>query len=78
MEFGLNALRNDVGVLNFAHYIEHNKSIKVYTEHSETRLLTYFTSPKVKLMVIIEEIPDEMAIPRPNSPIVDLYPINQN
>nr|KAJ0211898.1 hypothetical protein LSAT_V11C400179570 [Lactuca sativa] len=78
LEFGLRALGNDVDVLSLAQYIEHHKIIKVYTEHNETKLLTYFMSPRVKPRVIIEEIEDDVPIPKSNSAVVDLYPVNQN
>ncbi|CAI9259871.1 unnamed protein product [Lactuca saligna] len=60
LEFGLRALGNDIDVLSLAQYIEHHKIIKVYTEHNETKLLTYFMSPRVKPRVIIEEIADDV------------------
>ncbi|CAI9279523.1 unnamed protein product [Lactuca saligna] len=60
LEFGLRALGNDIDVLSLARYIEHHKIIKVYTEHNETKLLTYFMSPRVKPRVIIEEIADDV------------------
>nr|KAJ0226779.1 hypothetical protein LSAT_V11C100003540 [Lactuca sativa] len=60
LEFGLRALGNDIDVLSLAQYIEHHKIIKVYTEHNETKLLTYFMSPGVKPRVIIEEIADDV------------------
>ncbi|CAI9260747.1 unnamed protein product [Lactuca saligna] len=60
LEFGLRALGNDIDVLSLAQYIEHHKIIKVYTEHNETKLLTYFMSPRVKPRVIIEEISDDV------------------
>ncbi|CAI9268949.1 unnamed protein product [Lactuca saligna] len=78
LEFGLRALGNDVDVLSLAQYIEHHKIIKVYTEHNETKLLTYFMSPIVKTRVIIEEIADNVPIPKSNSIVVDLHPVNQN
>ncbi|CAI9285562.1 unnamed protein product [Lactuca saligna] len=60
LEFGLRALGNDIDVLSLAQYIEHHKIIKVYTEHNETKLLTYFMSLRVKPRVIIEEIADDV------------------
>nr|KAJ0227125.1 hypothetical protein LSAT_V11C100031310 [Lactuca sativa] len=76
--FGLRALGNDVDVLSLAQCIEHHKIIKVYTEHNETKLLTYFMSPRVIPRVIIEEIADDVPIPKSNSSVVDLHPVNQN
>ncbi|KAL4577828.1 hypothetical protein LXL04_013942 [Taraxacum kok-saghyz] len=55
-DFGLRALGNDLDVLTLAKFIEDNKVIHVYTEHGETRLLTYFMSPRVKPRVVIEEL----------------------
>ncbi|KAL4556249.1 hypothetical protein LXL04_038894 [Taraxacum kok-saghyz] len=43
-DFGLRALGNDLDVLTLGKFIEDNKVIHVYTEHGETRLLTYFMS----------------------------------
>ncbi|CAI9302900.1 unnamed protein product [Lactuca saligna] len=60
LEFGLRALGNDIDVLSPAQYIEHHKIIKVYSKHNETKLLTYFMSPRVKPRVIIEEIADDV------------------
>nr|KAJ0226243.1 hypothetical protein LSAT_V11C100046640 [Lactuca sativa] len=78
LDFGLRALGNDVDVLSLAQYIEHHKIIKVYTKHNETKLLTYFMSPRVKPRVIIEEIADDVPLPKSNSAVVDLHPVNQN
>ncbi|KAL4555657.1 hypothetical protein LXL04_038284 [Taraxacum kok-saghyz] len=55
-DFGLRALGNDLDVLTLGKFIEDNKVIHVYTEHGETRLLTYFMSPRVKPRVVIEEL----------------------
>ncbi|KAL4562714.1 hypothetical protein LXL04_026744 [Taraxacum kok-saghyz] len=55
-DFGLRALGNDLDVLTLGKFIEDNKVIYVYTEHGETRLLTYFMSPRVKPRVVIEEL----------------------
>ncbi|CAI9295555.1 unnamed protein product [Lactuca saligna] len=58
LDFGLRDLGNDNDVLNLAQYIGDNKVIKVYTEHGQTNLLTYFMSPKGKQKVIIKELCD--------------------
>ncbi|KAL4578783.1 hypothetical protein LXL04_014914 [Taraxacum kok-saghyz] len=55
-DFGLSALGNDLDLLTLGKFIEDNKVIHVYTEHGETRLLTYFMSPRVKPRVVIEEL----------------------
>ncbi|KAL4585616.1 hypothetical protein LXL04_010239 [Taraxacum kok-saghyz] len=55
-DFGLRDLGNDLDVLTLGKFIEDNKVIHVYTEHGETRLLTYFMSPRVKPRVVIEEL----------------------
>ena len=44
--FGLRPLGNDQDVANFSQYVSEHKVMKVYTEHGETRLLTYFLNPK--------------------------------
>lgn len=93
LDFGLRALGNDADVLNLAQYIKDNKTIKVYTEHGETKLLTYFMSPRTVPSVIIEELecneeneitqlkpgeyPIVVAKPRSNLPVVDLSHLTQ-
>ncbi|CAI9281906.1 unnamed protein product [Lactuca saligna] len=74
LEFGLRTLGNDIDVLSLAQYFEHHKIIKVYTEHNETNLLTSFMSPRVKPRAIIEEIPDDVPLPKSNSTVVDFHP----
>ena len=61
-DFGLRALGNDLDVLTLGKFIEDNKVIHVYTEHDETRLLTYFMSPRVKPRVVIEELDNVDAV----------------
>nr|KAJ0196704.1 hypothetical protein LSAT_V11C700367790 [Lactuca sativa] len=52
-DFGLRALGNDDDVRNLLWYVTHNnKMIKVYTEHGQTNLLTYFMSPTVAHEVV--------------------------
>lgn len=58
-DFGLRALGNDDDVRNLGRYVRDNKLIRVYTEHGETKLLTYFMSPEGAKRVTIEEITDE-------------------
>nr|KAJ0200726.1 hypothetical protein LSAT_V11C600299290 [Lactuca sativa] len=56
LDFGLRALSNDDDVHNLSKYDSENKLIKVYTEHGQTTLVTYFMSPNGPRRVIIEEI----------------------
>nr|KAJ0194242.1 hypothetical protein LSAT_V11C800412850 [Lactuca sativa] len=44
--FNHRPLGNYEDVANFSQYISEHKVMKVYTEHGETRLLTYFMNPK--------------------------------
>nr|KAJ0199300.1 hypothetical protein LSAT_V11C600321330 [Lactuca sativa] len=71
LDFGLRALGNDDDVRNLSKYVSENKLIKVYTEHGETTLVTYFMSPNCPRRVIIEEIEYEEP-PQPVSPTVGL------
>ncbi|XP_023761954.2 uncharacterized protein LOC111910350 isoform X1 [Lactuca sativa] len=69
-DFGLRALGNDDDVRNLSRYVTHNnKMIKVYTEHGQTNLLTYFMSPTGPRRVIIEDMEKQDSI-RPSSPVV--------
>ncbi|CAI9263741.1 unnamed protein product [Lactuca saligna] len=43
--FGILPLGNDEDVANFCQYVSEHKVMKVYTEHGETKLLTYFLNP---------------------------------
>ena len=72
LDFGLRALGNDDDVRNLSKYVSENKMIKVYTEHGETTLVTYFMSPNGPRRVIIEEIEDEEP-PQPVSPTLGLH-----
>ncbi|CAI9265993.1 unnamed protein product [Lactuca saligna] len=68
--FGLRALGNDDDVRNLSRYVTHNnKMIKVYTEHGQTNLLTYFMSPTGPRRVIIEDLDNQGPL-RPSSPVV--------
>nr|KAJ0197500.1 hypothetical protein LSAT_V11C700347660 [Lactuca sativa] len=62
--FGLRPLGNDEDIVNFAQYVSEHKVMKVYTEHGETRLLTYFLNPKpvqkVTFVWLDEDIPEEV------------------
>nr|KAJ0226385.1 hypothetical protein LSAT_V11C100024700 [Lactuca sativa] len=69
-DFGLRALGNDDDVRNLSRYVTHNnKMIKVYTEHGQTNLLTYFMSPTGPRRVIIEDMEKQDSI-RPSSLVV--------
>ncbi|CAI9265561.1 unnamed protein product [Lactuca saligna] len=69
-DFGLRALGNNDDVRNLSRYVTHNnKMIKVYTEHGQTNLLTYFMSPTGPRRVIIEDMEKQDSI-RPSSPVV--------
>nr|KAJ0225045.1 hypothetical protein LSAT_V11C100021880 [Lactuca sativa] len=67
-DFGLRALGNDDDVHNLSRYVIHNKMIKVYTEHGEMNLLTYFMSPTGPRRVIIEDMDNQDPL-RPSSPV---------
>nr|KAJ0184472.1 hypothetical protein LSAT_V11C900490150 [Lactuca sativa] len=54
--FGLRPLRNDQDVANFSQYVSEHKVMKVYTEHGETRLLTYFLNPKLVTEVTLVQL----------------------
>nr|KAJ0220802.1 hypothetical protein LSAT_V11C200091720 [Lactuca sativa] len=54
--FGLRPLGNDQDVANFSQYVSENKVMKVYTEHGETRLLTYFLNPKPVTKVTLVQL----------------------
>ncbi|CAI9294904.1 unnamed protein product [Lactuca saligna] len=70
LDFGLRALGNDDDdVRNLSKYVSENKLIKVYTEHGETTLVTYFMYPNGRRRFITEEIKDEEP-PQPISFIV--------
>ncbi|CAI9266417.1 unnamed protein product [Lactuca saligna] len=56
MHFGLRALGNDDDVRNLTHYVKEHKVIRVYTEHSFTKLLTYFMAPKPVKKVTIKQL----------------------
>ncbi|CAI9301126.1 unnamed protein product [Lactuca saligna] len=69
-DFGLRALGNDDDVRNLSRYVTHNnKMIKVYTEHGQTNLLTYFMSPTGPRRVIIEDLDNQGPL-RPSSHVV--------
>ena len=53
--FGLKPLGNDDDLRTFAQYVCDHKIMRVYTEHGETKLLTYFMNPKpVKKVTIVQ------------------------
>ncbi|CAI9275207.1 unnamed protein product [Lactuca saligna] len=54
--FGLRPLGNDQDVANFSQYVSEHKVMKVYTEHGETRLLTYFLNPKPVTKVTLVQL----------------------
>ncbi|CAI9278305.1 unnamed protein product [Lactuca saligna] len=54
--FGLRPLGNDEDVANFSQYVSEHKVMKVYTEHGETILLTYFLNPKPDTMVTLVQL----------------------
>nr|KAJ0221265.1 hypothetical protein LSAT_V11C200084130 [Lactuca sativa] len=54
--FGLRPLGNDQDVANFSQYVSEHKVMKVYIEHGETRLLTYFLNPKPVTKVTLVQL----------------------
>ncbi|CAI9276922.1 unnamed protein product [Lactuca saligna] len=54
--FGLLPLGNDEDVANFSQYAGEHKVMKVYTEHGEIRLLTYFLNPKPVTKVTLVQL----------------------
>ncbi|CAI9280011.1 unnamed protein product [Lactuca saligna] len=56
MNFGLHALGNNDDVRNLSQYVKEHKIIRVYTEHSFTKLLTYFMAPKPIKKVTTEQL----------------------
>ncbi|CAI9301373.1 unnamed protein product [Lactuca saligna] len=44
--FSLKPLGNDDDLRTFSQYVRDHKIMRVYTEHGETKLLTYFMNPK--------------------------------
>ncbi|CAI9287748.1 unnamed protein product [Lactuca saligna] len=54
--FGLRPLGNDQDVANFSQYVSEHKVMKVYTEHGETRLPTYFLNPKPVTKVTLVQL----------------------
>lgn len=57
--FGLRPLGNDDDLRNLAQYVKDHKRIRVYTEHGQTNLLTYFMNPKPMSNVIIQEMDEQ-------------------
>ncbi|KAL4591328.1 hypothetical protein LXL04_004286 [Taraxacum kok-saghyz] len=59
MHFGLRTLENDQDIQILVVYVMKNKLIRVYLEHGESTLLTYFMAPDVSREVIFEEINEQ-------------------
>ncbi|KAL4584618.1 hypothetical protein LXL04_009222 [Taraxacum kok-saghyz] len=60
--FGLRPLGNDDDFYNFAQYVREHKIMRVFIEHGNTNLLTYFMNPKpVRKVTIVrlDEIQEE-------------------
>nr|KAJ0212578.1 hypothetical protein LSAT_V11C400221960 [Lactuca sativa] len=51
-------LGNDEYAVNFAQYVSEHKVMKVYTEHGETRLFTYFLNSKPVTKVTLVSLDD--------------------
>ncbi|CAI9262685.1 unnamed protein product [Lactuca saligna] len=81
---------NDQDVANFSQYVSEHKVMKVYTEHGETRLLTYFlnSKPVTKVTLVqlyephedvkhIDEAPDDQSKETPvmTTPIDNLVDV---
>ncbi|KAL4580718.1 hypothetical protein LXL04_016920 [Taraxacum kok-saghyz] len=58
-QFGFRPLGNDVGLLNLAQYVADHKLIRVYTEHGECTLLTYYMNPNPVRKVTLEQLDEE-------------------
>ncbi|KAL4591693.1 hypothetical protein LXL04_004663 [Taraxacum kok-saghyz] len=56
---GLRRLGNDADLLNLAQYVADHKLIRVYTEHGECTLLTYYMNPKPVRKVTMEQLDED-------------------
>ncbi|KAL4582907.1 hypothetical protein LXL04_007468 [Taraxacum kok-saghyz] len=56
---GLRPLGNDADLLNLAQYVADHKLIRVYTEHGECTLLTYYMTPNPVTKVTLQQLDEE-------------------
>ncbi|KAL4591330.1 hypothetical protein LXL04_004288 [Taraxacum kok-saghyz] len=61
-QFGLRPLGNDDDLLNLAQYVVDHKLIRVYTEHGESTLLTYYINHKPVRKVTLEQFDEDEEI----------------
>ncbi|KAL4555620.1 hypothetical protein LXL04_038244 [Taraxacum kok-saghyz] len=58
-QFGFRPLGNDADLLNLAQYVADHKLIRVYTEHGECTLLTYYMNPNPVTKVTLQQLDED-------------------
>ncbi|KAL4578998.1 hypothetical protein LXL04_015133 [Taraxacum kok-saghyz] len=76
-QFGFRPLGNDSDLINLAQYVADHKLIRVYTEHGECTLLTYYMNPNPVRKVTLAQLDEDDEVVESQSKIAALPVSNE-